>query len=108
MEKQRGSVEAIKKIIELGKKISVSDMAEITDVVTAAGGSLVAVDPDGDWCGTGKFRFKWPIPKPKEFEKFLDTLVSKYINLEVLINGIPYPDVIHINVSRQIGRQTGR
>lgn len=108
MEKQRGSVEAIKKIVELGKKISVPEMAEVTDTVMAAGGSLVAVDPDGDWCGTGKFRFKWPPPKPKDFEKVLDALVSKYINFEILINGIPQPDVIYINVSRKIGRETAR
>jgi hypothetical protein len=104
MEKQRGSVEAIKKIVELGKKISVDEMIEIANIVTVAGGSLVAVDPDGDWCGTGKIRFKWPPPKPKEFDKFLDTLVQRYINFEILINGIPWPDVIQINVSRQIGR----
>lgn len=108
MEKKRGSVEAIKKIIALGRKISVSDMAEITDVVKAAGGSLVAVDPDDEWCGNGRFRFPWPIPNPPEFQKVLDMLVSKYINHEVLINGVPNPDVIHLNVSRQIGRQTIR
>jgi hypothetical protein len=104
MEKQRGSVEAIKKIIKLGKRISVDEMAEITDAVRGAGGALVSVEPDDDWCGNGVFHFRLPFPKPNEFVKVLEILVSKYINHEVLINGIPNPEIIQLRVSRQIGR----
>ena len=97
---QRGSANAINEIIKLGHRITAVEMATITERAEVAGGSLVAVDPDGDWCGTGQLHFKWPIPKRDEFLKFLETLVEMRINHEVLINGIPAPRDILVKVSR--------
>ncbi|TVL96015.1 MAG: hypothetical protein CV082_08755 [Candidatus Brocadia sp. BL1] len=108
METRRGSIEAIKEIVRLGNRISVDEMAKISDMALALDGSITSVDPDGDWCGTGRIRFKWPPKKNEEFIKLLDHLVRSRINHEVLINGIPAPDHIIINVSRQIGQRLGR
>jgi hypothetical protein len=101
---QRGSANAIKEIIKLGGKISVTEMTTITERAEAAGGSLVALEPDGDWCGTGRLHFKWPLPKKDEFLKFLETLVELRVNHEVLINGIPVPHEILVNISRGMTR----
>ncbi len=98
----RGSDAAITEIVKLGQRISVKEMAKISDMAAAAGGTLVAVEPDGDWCGTGRLRIKWPPPKRAEFEKMLDYLVHSHIDFEVLINGIPVPEEILINASRRI------
>lgn len=103
MEDNRGSEAAITKIVRLGQSISVAEMAKISEMVTAAGGSLVAVDADDDRCGNGRLRFKWP-PKKDQFQHLLDHLVSSHINFEVLINGIPVPEEILINASRRITR----
>ena len=99
----RGSDAAIQEVIKLSKGIQVKEMAEISKLAETAGGSLLSVDPDGDWCGTGKLRIKWP-PKRNEFHELLDKLVSSRIDFEVLINGIPVPDEILVNVSRRRGR----
>lgn len=99
MSDARGSVAAIKQIVKLGQRISVPEMAKVSDLAGAAGGALVSVDPDGDWCGTGRLRIKWP-PKRNEFQDLLDHLVESRINFEVLINGIPVPEEILVNVSR--------
>lgn len=104
MEKSRGSAKAIQEIIKLGKKISIEDMAMITEMAETVGGSLSAVDPDGDWCGTGHFRIKWPVPKPDVFLKMVDQLVAKRIDFEVLINGVPVPEEILMKVSRHMQR----
>lgn len=103
MEKRRGSVEAIKEVVNMGTKISVNEMATLAETAEAAGGFLAEVDPDGDWCGNGRFPFPWP-PKQNEFLKFLDILVQRRINFEVLINGIPAPKDILVQVSRQAHR----
>ena len=100
MSDARGSAAAITKIVKMGQRIQVAEMAKVAELASAAGGSLVAVDPDGDWCGTGRLRIKWP-PKKDEFQGLLDTLVQSRINFEVLINGIPVPEEILVNVSRQ-------
>lgn len=100
MEMTRGSVEAIKEIVKLGNKISVDEMSRISDLAEAAGGSLASVDPEGDWCGNGKIRLPWPPRKGDTFIKLLDTLANRRINFEVLINGIPVPDYVVINVTR--------
>jgi hypothetical protein len=98
---QRGSANAIKEIIKLGRKISVAEMTTITERAEAAGGSLVALEPDGEECGTGQLHFKWPIPKKEEFLSFLETLVELRVNHEVLINGIVDPRSILVKISRQ-------
>jgi hypothetical protein len=100
----RGSAKAITEIVKRGTRISVQDMVKVAARAEAAGGALVSVDPDGDWCGTGRIHIKWPPPKRDEFQKLLDYLVSESINHEILINGIPVPDWVIVNVSRQIGR----
>jgi len=97
----RGSDAAISKIMKTGTRISVSEVSKLASLATAAGGSLIAVDPDGDWCGNGQMRFKWP-PKRAEFEKLLDELVVSRINFEVLVNGIPVPDEILVNATRRV------
>ena len=103
MPEERGSAKVIGEIVKLGTRISVTDMAKIAAQAEAAGGSLTDVDPDGDWCGTGRIHIKWP-PKRTEFAALLDSLVASRINFEVLINGIPVPDWVMVNVSRRIGR----
>ncbi len=103
MEDKRGSAEAIKQIVEIGRRISVKEMSEVAGFAAAAGGSLVAIEGDDDWCGTGRLRFKWP-PKRNEFVAFLDKLVAARINLEILINGIPDPEEITVQIGRGIGR----
>ncbi len=101
MPDERGSAKVIGEIVKLGARISVADMTKIGVQAEAAGGSLTSVDPDGDWCGTGRIHVKWP-PKRNEFAALLDSLVASRINFEVLINGIPVPDGVIINVSRKM------
>jgi len=104
MDKVRGSSKVIEDIVKMGARISVRDMEEIAEAAGAAGGTLVSVaaaSDDDDWCGNGRIILKWP-PKKDEFFRFLDLLVERRINLEVLINGIPVPREIMINVSRQL------
>jgi hypothetical protein len=103
MEDVRGSEAAIAKIVKLARGISVAEMTRMSEMATAAGGSLVALDADGDWCGNGRFRFKWP-PKNAEFHNFLDFLVKEHITFTVLNNGTPVPDEILVNTTRRIGR----
>jgi hypothetical protein len=105
MEKVRGSAKVIGEIVKMGARISVQEMEAISEAASAAGGSLVAVtayDDGDDWCGTGRIILKWP-PKRDEFFRFLNHLVEQRINYEVLINGIPVPIEIMINVSREFG-----
>ena len=104
MKKDRGSVEALKKITALGNKIHVKEMAAIGKMAESFDGQLVAVEAhDDDWCGTGRIILPWP-PKPdRRLVKFFDELVNRRINFEVLINGIPVPREVIINVSRQVG-----
>lgn len=108
METRRGSIEAIKEIVRLGNKISVDEMAKISDMALALDGSIISLDPDEDRCGTGRIHIKWPPKRDEEFMKLLHHLVARRINYEILINGIPAPDHIIINVSRQIGQRLGR
>jgi len=103
MEEPRGSEAAIAKIVKLSQGISIAEIARISEMATAAGGSLVAVDVDGDWCGTGRLRLKWP-PKKAEFQSLLDHLVQSRVNFEVLINGIPVPEEILVNATRRFAR----
>jgi hypothetical protein len=98
---KKGSAEAIKEIVKLGRRISVPEMIDIDKAATTAGGAITSIEPDDDWCGTGRIHFPYPIPKREEFLKLLDHLAAKRINFEVLINGIPVPDHIIMNVSRQ-------
>jgi hypothetical protein len=106
MEKVRGSSRAIADIVKLGAHISVPEMEAIAEIADSAGGALVSVtgyDDDDDWCGNGRIILKWP-PKKDEFFTLLNFLVDKRINHEVLINGIPVPREVMINVSRRLGR----
>jgi len=102
MIEQRGSVEAIRKIVELGSKISINEMANISEMANSLGGRLVAVDGDDDWCGTGRVIIPWPPKDPEGFVGFLDGLAKYWINYEVLINGITAPDYIVVDVSRMM------
>jgi len=102
---ERGSAKAIAEAVKRGAKISVQEMAKIAAKAEAAGGYLAAVDPDGDWCGTGRIHIKWPVPKKEELMSLFEMLVAEYINHEILINGIPAPEYIVINVSRKIGME---
>jgi hypothetical protein len=104
MEKIRGSAEAIQEIIKLGNKMSINEMVQINEQVTAMGGKLVSVTAadDDDWCGNGKFVIKWPLPKPNDFIKLLDRLVMTRVDFEILVNGTPVPEEIMMRVSRQL------
>jgi hypothetical protein len=90
----------IGRIVKQGPRISLAEMTQVAELAKAAGGGLVAVDGDGDWCGTGRIRVKWP-PKPG-FNNLVEQLVQMRINFEVLVNGIPVPEEILINASRRI------
>jgi hypothetical protein len=107
MSTQRGSVEAIKKMIDYGSRISVDEMASIAEMANALGGGLVAVEPDDDWCGTGKIIFKWPPKDEKLFIQLLDRFAQARINYEVLINGIPDPYEVVFTIHRGELRQAG-
>ncbi len=100
VDRERGSVAAIKELVKIGDRISVEEMSNIVQAGEAAGGALLSIDSDGEWCGMGRFRFKWPPRVSGEFVEFLDGLVDRRINFEVLINGIPAPDEIMVKVSR--------
>ena len=100
MEKQRGSAEAIRKVIKYGNRISVDEMASIADVAHALGGGLVSVDAEDDWCGTGRIKVPWP-PKKDGFLEMLISLAELRINFEVLINGVPNPEEIVMVLHRQ-------
>ncbi len=108
MQMTKSTVDAIREIIKLGDRINVEEMASVSEIAEAAGGTLASVDPDDERCGNGKIRFPWP-PKDHElFFKFINTLVEYRLNTEILINGIPAPDFLVVNISRQIGRQFNR
>ena len=106
---ERGSSKAIAEIVKLGRRISVEEMGDIAKFAESAGGKLVSVssyDDDDDWCGNGTIHFPWPRP-PKEWGnmiRMLDSFAEKRINYEVLINGIPVPDHIAMDVFRGIRR----
>ena len=100
MGEPRGSVEAIKKIVELGGKIGIDEMAQIGEMAEMSGGRLVWADGEDDWCGTGRIIIKWPPPEPKPFISLLDFLAQNWINWEVLINGQPVPDYLVMDVRR--------
>lgn len=106
MVKKRGSVEVIEQIIKMGKRISIDEMAAAEKRAVSAGGRLasVAALDDDDWCGTGKFKFPIPFPKPDEFLSFLNYLAESRLNFEVLINGIPVPEEIIVGINRAMGR----
>lgn len=108
MEPTKSTAAALAEIVKLSKGIRVEELAKLADVAAAAGGAIVGLDPDGDWCGTGRFKFKWPPPKRPEFERFLDLLVSNRIHLDILINGIPVPDEILVQVAKQAARLQAR
>lgn len=100
MELERGSVEAIEKVVKLGLRIKPAEMAEIADLVEHAGGELVGVEPDDQECDTGRLLLKWP-PKKPEFVNLVEYMVRARINFEVLINGIPAPRELMIKVTRK-------
>lgn len=102
----RGSQKAIAELIKKRAAISVSEMADIAVLAEKAGGALTAVSAsdDDDGCGTGRLRFKWPPPKRTELLSVLEGLVERHIGFEVLINGIPVPDEVLVNISRTYGR----
>jgi len=104
MKSERGSSRAIAEIVKLGKRISVKEMDDIAKLAEKAGGNLVSVASydDDDWCGNGIIRFPWPRP-PKDWGnmiRMLDLFAERRINYEVLINGIPVPDHIAMEVFR--------
>lgn len=101
--RERGSAKAIAELIRMRGKISHAEMADIAKAAKAAGGALVSVtgfEGDDDWCGTGRIILKWP-PRQDEFYKLLDHFVVSRLNWEVLINGIPVPEELMIDVSRR-------
>ena len=97
----RGSEAAISEVLRLSRGIPVKEMSALVDKASLAGGQLVAVDGDDDWCGNGRFKFKWP-PKKLELADFLEKLVTERLEFEVLINGIPVPDEIMINAGNRL------
>lgn len=99
---KRGSTDAIKEIVKLRKGISVKEMVELEKMANTAGGKLVGIEAeDDDWCGTGRFVFPIPIPKPKEFAKVLDEMAAMRVNFESFIYCIPHPEYIQMVVRRQ-------
>jgi hypothetical protein len=102
MEEQRGSTKAIREVLKLARGIQVEEMAKVAALAEKAGGGLVSVglDGDDDWCGTGRIHFPFPIPHPDPWVKFLNALLERRINFEVLINGIPVPDEVLLRISR--------
>jgi len=98
----KARVNELRDLVKSNRGIKVSELAEIATAAEAHGGSLVAVtaaDPDGDWCGTGRIRFKWP-PKPGGLGPLIDSIISKGIGGHIIINGIPHPEEILIDLSR--------
>lgn len=102
MEERGSAAHALAEILTRSGRFTAKEMENLAEAAGQAGGGLVAVDVDGDWCGTGRFRFKWPPPKPKEFSTLLDRFVKDRIHFAVLINGIPWPDELLIDVSRRM------
>lgn len=104
---QRGSVEGIRKVMQYGTRIGVEEMASIGEMAEALGGGLMAVEPDDDWCGTGKIIIKWPPKDERLFIQMLDKFAQARINYEVLINGVPAPYEVVYTIHRGELRQTG-
>jgi hypothetical protein len=101
-------VNELRELVKNNRGIKVSELAEIATAAEAQGGSLVAVtaaDSDGDWCGNGRFRFKWPPPKPGTLGSLIDLIINKGIGGHIIINGIPHPEEVLIDLSRgPVGR----
>jgi hypothetical protein len=100
-------VHELRDLVKRGRGIAVDELAEVTAVAEAQGGHLVAVtafDPDGDWCGTGRIRFKWP-PKPGSLGSFIDAIINQGIGGNIIINGIPHPEEVLVDFARgPVGR----
>jgi len=103
MQTTKGTAAAIQEIVKLGKSFAVAEMATLAEAAEKAGGTVAGIEVDDDRCGNGRFIFKWP-PKGTEFQHFLDLLVRSRTHLDILINGIPVPDEILLQVSRQASR----
>jgi len=104
----KARVSELRDLVKSSRGIKVTELAEIATAAEAQGGGLVAVtagDPDGDWCGTGRIRFKWP-PRPGTLGSLIDSIINKGIGGHIIINGLPHPDEILIDLSR--GGPVGR
>jgi hypothetical protein len=103
----KARIQELRELVKNNRGIKISELAEIATAAEAQGGSLVAVsaaDPDGDWCGTGRIRFKWP-PKPGTLGSLIDSIINKGIGGHIIINGIPHPEEVLIDLSRgSVGR----
>jgi len=99
-------VSELRELVKRNRGIAVDELAEIAAAAESQGGHLVAVsafDPDGDWCGTGRFRFKWP-PRPGGLGSFIDSILGRGVGGNIIINGTPHPEEVLIDIVRGAGR----
>ena len=99
-------VSELRDLVKMSRGIKTSELADIATAAEQQGGQLVSVtaaDPDGDWCGTGRIRFKWP-PRGGSLGALLDSLINKGIGGNIIINGIPHPEEVLIDLTRGAGR----
>jgi hypothetical protein len=97
----------LRELVKASRGIRLTELAEITVATEERGGQLVgvtAVDPDGNWCGTGRLRFPWP-PKHGSVGSLIDSLLKMGIGGHIIINGTPVPEEILINIARGSGAQ---
>jgi hypothetical protein len=103
----KARVAELRDLVKRSRGIGIDELAEISVSAESHGGNLVGVtafDPDGDWCGTGRFRFKWP-PRSGSLSSFIDAIINKGIGGNIIINGIPHPEEVLIDVARGAGRR---
>jgi hypothetical protein len=101
----KARVTELRDLVKRSRGIGIDELSEISAAAEAQGGKLVSVaafDPDGDWCGTGRIRFKWP-PKSGSLGSFIDLIINKGIGGNIIINGTPHPEEVLIDVARGLG-----
>lgn len=101
-ENAKTRINQLRDLVKTSRGISVAELAEISVTAEEHGGQLVAVagyEPGDDWCPTGRIRFKWP-PKKGTLGSLIDSLINKGIGGHIIINGIPVPDEVMLEISR--------
>src|SRR5262245_15830105 len=93
---EANSKEIAKHLIENRAKLGGSVIEEIVTAVHNGGGKLVQFDPDGDWCGTGRFPH-WP---PKGLDSLISIVAKAHGTIKIFPYGIPVIDGFDVEVAR--------
>jgi hypothetical protein len=103
-DKTKARVDELRAQVKAARGISLHELADLRATAQAQGGELVAVtaaDDDGEYCGTGRFHFKLP-PRGGSIGPFIDAIIKYGVGGHIIINGIPVPHEILVDVSKVV------